>query len=194
MFWFDSVTFHSLSRRGLVFILLCLAATTMCWSQTDESASAQIERAKRMFNDAKFEETVAMLAPLADDGSLGIDQRKDVYHYLGRCYVIKKLEERALWAITQLIMLTTPPITLDADAENGPTMQVYYEAWRNVFGSDSLRADPGTKTMAILDFGNYLAVEDAAKYDRLQWGFAKLLNLLLAGKVNIQLIDRSRTS
>jgi hypothetical protein len=147
-----------------------------------------------MFAEGRFDETIALLVPIADDSSLETRLRKDIFHYLGRCYVIKDQQQLAISALTRLITLTRPPFELDPDAENTPTIMVYYKAWNNVFGSDSLRDDPGTKTIAILDFGNYLAVEDAARYDRLQWGFAKLLNRLLGDKVKIRLIDRSRTS
>jgi len=195
MFSFDNVIRRSLRCGGMFFIAFFFVGTLISWGQPAGSASTRVQHAKNMFNEGKFDETIATLVPLAEDGSLDTGIKRDVLHYLGRCYVIKDLQDKALSAITQLIMLTKPPVELDPDAENTLTMSVYYEAWKNIFGSDSLRADPGTKTMAVLDFGNYLVAEDAAKYDRLQWGLAKLLNLALGSKgVKIQLIDRSRTA
>ena len=190
----ENIMRRLLKGSTVLIVMLAFLGTSFCSGQSGVSASEKVQQAKNMFNEGKFDETIAALVPLAEDPSLETALKKDVLHYLGRCYVGKDLKDKALSAITQLIMLTKPPVELDPNEENAPTLEVYYKAWRNIFGSDSLRADPGTKTMAILDFGNYLAVEDAAKYDRLQWGFAKLLNFLLAGKINVQLIDRSRTS
>jgi len=152
----------------------------------------RIQEAIDAYKGARFDAAIDILTDVSKDKSLGIKDRRDVYLYLARSYIAKSNNEKVKNALISLITLEPPIIELDPDYEAPPLMRLYYEVRKNTSGSTQVeRADPGIKTMAILDFKNR-SIDDKAKYDPMEKGFAELLINQLNGAVNLKVVERER--
>ncbi len=176
--------------RG-TFILICfLYAHSICTAQ--ESGSLKLNKAIAYYKAANYDRAIELLAELADDNTFSKRDKKEIMLLLGRAYVAKDLMDKAKASVKQLLDLEPPPIELDPDMECPPLMRIYYDVRKNKEGSTSLeRADPGIKTIAILDFKNR-SIDDKEKFDPMEKGFADLLINHLNGAINLKVVERER--
>lgn len=201
---FGEKVYIHINKKGAIAMLketrfammLCVIGATVLLQYV---ASAQVdgpkklEEALRLYNSANFDKAIEMLAPMADDKTIDHKEKKDILLTLGRAYTAKGEKKKAFSAMQKLLDLEPPLIAPDPDAECPPLMKVYYEARRTKTGSTQVeqRADPGIKTIAILDFKNR-SVDDKDKYDPLEKGFAELMIDQLNGSVDLKVIERER--
>ena len=156
-----------------------------------ESAKQRLQRAMKLYSSAKFDAAIDILSDLSTDNTLEKSDRIDVFFALGRSYVAKGQKDKALWAMSKLLEEEPPIIEPDPDTECPPLMKVYYRARKAKTGSDSVRTDPGMKTIAVLDFMNR-SIDDKAKFDPMEKGFAELIINSLNGATNLKVIERER--
>lgn len=184
---------RSSATNTLIFALL--GALTFVASNGhvfQEDAKAKMKKALDAFKSAKYDEAVDLFAALAHDKSLHKDDRRIVLWNLGRAYVAKNLDKNAKEAIAELLELEPPLVEPDPDVEPPPLMKIYYEVRKNKTGSYAVeRADPGIKTIAILDFKNR-SIDDHERLTPLEKGFSELLINQLTGVVNLKVIERER--
>ncbi len=175
----------------LCVIIAAVALRSVASAQTD--SKKKMDEAMKLCNSANFDKAIELLSQLADDKTLDNKDKKNVLLALGRSYVAKKNQKSATTAMTKLLDLEPPLIVPDPDAECPPLMNAYYEARKSKSGTTQVeqRADPGIKTIAILDFKNR-SVDDKDKYDPLEKGFAELMIDQLNGSVNLKVIERER--
>jgi TolB-like protein len=175
---------------AIAAVVVIAAACTAAPVRND--VSDRIQEAIDAYKAARFDTAIDILTDVSKDQSLGVKDRRDIYLYLARSYVAKSNNEKIRNALTMLITLEPPIIELDPDIEAPPLMKLYYEVRKNTAGSTQIeRADPGIKTMAILDFKNR-SIEDKEKYDPMEKGFAELLINQLNGAVNLKVVERER--
>ncbi len=175
------------------FVLGAMLALVLCGSNAlSQSGKQQFDDAMKFYNAANFEKAISILSTLADDKSIDNKLMKEILLALGRSHTAKGNKEKAMWAMTRLIDLEPPTITPDPDAECPPLMKIYYEARKAKSGSTEVeRADPGIKTIAILDFMNR-SIDDKEKFDPMEKGFAELMINQLSGSVSLKVIERER--
>ncbi len=155
-------------------------------------ARDRIQEAIDAYKAARFDAAISILTDLSKDQTLDVKERRNVYLYLARSYVAKSNNEKVRNALTMLVTLEPPIIELDPDLESPPLMKAYYEVRKSTSGTTQVeRADPGIKTMAILDFKNR-SIDDKEKYDPMEKGFAELLINQLNGAVNLKVVERER--
>jgi TolB-like protein len=182
-------------EKRFVLMLFVIAATVVLqWDANAQmDGKKKLDEAMKFYNSANFDKAIELFSRLADDKTIGIKDKKEILLSLGRSYVAKGDKKSAGVAMMKLIALEPPIIEPDPDAECPPLMKVYYEARKTKTGSTQVeqRADPGIKTIAILDFKNR-SVDDKEKYDPLEKGFAELMIDQLNGSVDLKVIERER--
>lgn len=176
----------------------CVGIVALCvlWhadSRAQNSASKKLEEAMQLYRSAQFDKAIQQLEALAKESSLDKKEQKEVLLSLGRAYTAKGNKNKAFAAMKQLIELEPPIIELDPDAECPPLLRTYYEARKTRTGNTFVeqRADPGIKTIAVLDFKNR-SIDEREKYDPLEKGFAELMIDQLNGSVDLKVIERER--
>ena len=185
-----------ISNRVITSLLLVLAMVVFAHMQVlaQEKAGStkhKLERAMKLYSSAKFDEAIKILSEVEKDKSLEKKDQIDVLFGLGRAYVAKGQKDKALWAMSKMLALEPPSIEPDPDTECPPLMKVYYSARKNKSGTDSVRADPGVRTIAILDFKNR-SIDDKEKFDPMEKGFSELVIGSLNGATNLKVIERER--
>ena len=172
----------------LVLMLCCVGQSALSQKPSEE----KMKKAMEYFNSAQYDNAIQLLSDLAMDKALEKKEKKDVLLALGRTYFAKNLKDRAKETISSLLDLEPPIVTLDPDAECPPLMKMYYEVRKTKTGSTAVeRADPGIKTIAILDFKNR-SIDDHDKLDPLEKGFAELMISQLNGGIHLKVIERER--
>ena len=175
---------------NLCFLLMLSLAVQSTWAQ--QKAAEKMKKAMDYFNSAQYDNAIQLLSELAMDKTLDKEERRAVLLGLGRTYFAKNLKDKAKSAISELLDLEPPLVTLDPDAESPPLMKIYYEVRKTKTGSTEVeRADPGIKTIAILDFKNR-SVDDKVKFDPMEKGFAELMINQLKGGINLKVVERER--
>lgn len=173
---------------GVMAGLFCLGATF----PGDGGVKEKIQQGVEAYNAARFDAAIDILTAVSKDKTLDVKERRDVWLNLARSYLAKSNNEAVRDALTKLITLEPPIIELDPDAEAPPLMRLYYDVRKSTTGSAEVeRADPGIKTMAVLDFKNR-SIDDKEKYDPMEKGFAELLINTLNGSVNLKVVERER--
>jgi TolB-like protein len=179
-------------RRLIVAVLGVTVFFAAAGFEIQEDAKAKMKKALDAFKSAKYDEAVELFSALARDKTLHRDDRRIVLWNLGRAYVAKNLEKDAKEAIAELLELEPPLVEPDPDVEPPPLMRIYYEVRKNKAGSYKVeRADPGIKTIAILDFSNR-SIDDRERLNPLEKGFSELLINQLTGVVNLKVDERER--
>ncbi|HQU72491.1 MAG TPA: CsgG/HfaB family protein [Calditrichia bacterium] len=145
------------------------------------------------YKSADFDTAIRLLNEIINDETADIEHQKEALRYLGRCYVAKRMLDKAKNAISTLIELEPPITEFDPDREAPPLMTVYYEARKELEGGsyEVERPDPGMKTMAILDFKNSSFFEKE-KYDPMEKGFSDILINKMNGLTNLKVVERER--
>ena len=174
--------------------IVLLIAFTMwdCSTFAQSDSKKQFADAMKFYNSANFDKAITIFAKLAEDNTIDHKEMKEILLALGRSYTAKGNKEKAMQAMTKLIDLEPPTITPDPDAECPPLMKIYYQARKAKTGSTVVEnADPGIKTIAILDFKNR-SIDDKEKFDPMEKGFAELMIDQLNGSVSLKVIERER--
>ncbi len=144
------------------------------------------------YKSADYDTAIQLLSAIVADESADIEHRKDALRYLGRCYMAKRLTDKARDVVLELLELEPPIVEFDPDSESPALMKVYYEARKNMTGSYQVeRADPGIKTMAIMDFQNS-SIDQKEKFDPMEKGFSDLMINRLNGSTQLKVVERER--
>jgi TolB-like protein len=152
----------------------------------------RLKKGTEYFNAGDFDKAINEFAEITADKSLDKPVRKEALLGLGRAYFAKNNKEKAKSALTELIDLEPPIVELNPDEEAPPLMKLYYNVRREKQGNMQVeRADPGIKTIAILDFKNR-SVDDKEKFDPMEKGFADLMINQLRGAVQLKVVERER--
>ncbi len=172
-----------------------IAACVFCivaLSHAQKAGQSKMTAAMSYFDSAKYDEAIGLLSELAADTTVSKPDRREVMLRLGRSYLAKRLNDKAKDAITKLLALEPPVVTLDPDTECPNLLRMYYEARKSKSGTNAIeRPDPGIKTIAILDFSNR-SLDDKARFDPMEKGFAELMINQLKGSVNLKVVERER--
>lgn len=173
----------------LILIILAMVASA---DARQAAYNSKHRLAVAYYDSAQYDKAIDVLSDLAMDTLLQKAEKRDALLLLGRSYLAKSLQDKAKEAINQMLDLEPPPVVLDPDAECFPLMKLYYEARKSRTGSTLFdRPDPGMKTIAILDFKNR-SLDDKARFDPMEKGFAELLINQLEGTVTLKVIERER--
>ena len=179
--------------RAIIAQAMCLmAGVFIATDQPANNVAERLQEAREHYKHARFGMAVTLLTQLADDNSLGRDDRREVLYNLGRAYFAKNQNDKAEWALSKLLELEPPAVSIDADAHCDKFMHLFYRAQKKKTGSDSLRTDPGIKTIAILDFKNRSVSEDAERFNPMEKGFPELLISQLKGVISLRVVERER--
>lgn len=183
------------SRIAVVLVVLFVAVSAVAMVEIALPATPQqkLEVGIQTYKSANYDDAIRLLTEVVNDESSGIEERKEALRYLGRCYVAKRLTEKAKSSILDLLELEPPIIDFDPDRESPPMMKIYYEARKDHSdGSYAVeRKDPGVQTMAILDFKNR-SIDDKEKYDPMEMGFADIMISNLNGSTDLKVVERER--
>lgn len=185
-----------ISQRVTTSLLLVLAMVVFAQVQVRSqekggSTKHKLERAMKLYASAKFDDAIRILSELEKDKTLEKKDQIEILFGLGRAYVAKGQKDKALAAMSKLLELEPPSIEPDPDTECPPLMKIYYAARKGKSGTDSVRADPGIRTIAILDFKNR-SIDDKEKFDPMEKGFSELVIGSLNGATNLKVIERER--
>ncbi|MEW6511669.1 MAG: tetratricopeptide repeat protein [Bacteroidota bacterium] len=183
---------HALSGGCILLFavagLLLVHADAVAQGKGDERLAKAIDS----FNAGDFEGAIRSYTEIAGDKSLDKPVRREAMLGLGRSYFAKNNKEKAKEALGDLLDLEPPLVELNPDEEAPPLMKLYYAVRREKQGNMTVeRADPGIKTIAVLDFKNR-SVDDKEKFDPMEKGFSELMINQLRGAVQLKVIERER--
>lgn len=184
------------SSVASMFAVLALACGALAFSSAVAYAQGggdvKLAKAIDSFNAGDFDSAIKAYNDIVADKSLDKPVRRDALLGLGRAYYAKNNKEKAKSALSDMLDLEPPLVELNPDEEAPPLMKLYYAVRREKQGNLSVeRADPGIKTIAVLDFQNH-SIDDKAKYDPMEKGFADLVINQLRGSVQLKVIERER--
>ncbi|MFQ5650039.1 MAG: CsgG/HfaB family protein [bacterium] len=184
---------HKNTARLLAIVFLITGASLVGTATGDERADSKLEQAAALYRKAHFDEAIQLLQELAADATLPKQQQTEVWKFLSRTYYAKHLHDQARNAISKLLELEPPLITLDPDREPPPLMDMYYEVRKEKNKGSRVieQPDPGIKTMAILDFKNR-SPDDKERFDPMEQGFADLMIHQLNGSTRLVVVERER--
>lgn len=181
---------------GLMFAALAVGGMLLLHAEASAQAKgdARLVKATDSFNSGDFEGAIRVYNEIVGDKSLDKPVRREAMLGLGRSYFAKNNKEKAKSALNDLLELEPPLVELDPDEEAPPLMKLYYSVRREKQGNLSVeRADPGIKTIAVLDFKNR-SVDDKEKFDPMEKGFSELIINQLRGAVQLKVVERERIS
>lgn len=179
--------------RWLAIVFCSVAAFSLATPQGTSDPTAQLKEARGLYNSGKFDKAITLLTKLAENKSIDKNNRREVLMSLGRSYFAKRQKEKAEWALSQLLDLEPPFVELNPDAECHEFMSIYYDVRKKKTGSTSIeRADPGIKTIAILDFKNRSVSDDAERFNPMEKGFPELMISQLKETINLKVVERER--
>ena len=151
-----------------------------------------LQTAIESYKSADFDTAIRLLNEIINDPSADVEHQKEALRYLGRCYVAKRMLDKAKASISTLIELEPPITEFDPDREAPPLMNIYYQARKEHENDYEVeRPDPGMKTMAILDFKNSSFFEKE-KYDPMEKGFSDILINKMNGLTDLKVVERER--
>jgi len=151
-----------------------------------------LDRAIAAYQSADFDQAIEIFSALAENATSTAETRRTSYHYLGRAYVAKHMEEEAQAAVSSLLELEPPRTEFDPDTEPPPLMNVYYDVRSEKEGYAVQGGDGRVQTIAVIDFTNGSIGSDAASYDPLRLGLASMMINLLGGAIDLKVVERER--
>lgn len=173
-------------------ITLLLAAVVLVLGSTHVRAQTDpLEEARQVYQSGDFDRSIELFTALLADPASPKAVQKEALQYLGRAYVARNEFEEAKRAVADLLELEPPLVELDPDLESPPLMNIYYDVRKELEGYEVQRADPGMKTLAVMDFTNS-SVDDHERLDPLQKGFASMMINYLSGTTQLKVIERER--
>jgi TolB-like protein len=147
------------------------------------------------FNAGDFDGALRIYTEIAGDKTQEKPVRREALLGIGRANFAKNNKEKAKSALHELLDLEPPLVELNPDEEAPPLMKLYYSVRREKQGTLAVeRADPGIKTIAVLDFMNRSVVdkEEREKFNPMEKGFAELIINQLRGSVQLKVVERER--
>ena len=176
-------------RYSNYFFLLFLFLFITGLSQTQKE---KLETARQYYKSAQFDDAIILLNEITSDNSSDTETKKEALRYLGRVYTAKGLYDEAKGSIKKLFELEPPIVEFNPDFDPPIFMRLYYESRKEFSNSYSIeRPDPGTKTMAIIDFKNR-SIDKKQQYDPMEQGFADLLISRLNNSTGLKVVERER--
>jgi TolB-like protein len=170
---------RSLRRYALWMVVLMLLTVVVAQAQTLDEAVA-------VYNNADYEKASTLFAAIAKDDLQTVETRKQALMYSGRAAIAQSEMDKARQAVTDLLELQPPLIELDPDVEAPPLMDIYYEVRGQM---EVPKADPGMRTIAVMDFRNY-ALDEYERWNPMQWGLSSMMIEQLSGATDLKLVDR----
>ncbi len=171
----------------LLVVVACLGTTHIAQAQDQ-----RLTRAMDAYDSLYFEDAKKLFIEVAEDSTADRDARREAFHHLGRIYVASNALASAREALAQSLEFEPPLVELNPDRESPPFLRCYYDARREVSGSYEMeRADPGMKTLAVIDFTNS-SIDDYERVDPLRQGFASMMINYLNGATNLKVVERER--
>ncbi|HSP87268.1 MAG TPA: CsgG/HfaB family protein [Ignavibacteriaceae bacterium] len=171
----------------IFILLLCITAVSFA-----QSSKEKLESAQEYYKAAQFDDAINVLNEIASDNSTDTETKKEALRYLGRSYTAKGLYDEAKGSIKKLLELEPPVVEFNPDYEPPVFMKLYYESRKEFSDSYEVeRPDPGTKTMAIIDFKNR-SIDKKLQYDPMEQGFADLLISRLNNSTGLKVVERER--
>ncbi|NNF57735.1 MAG: hypothetical protein HKN04_05790 [Rhodothermaceae bacterium] len=184
---------HSDTGRGrLGASILCAVCLTIGLAPYARAQGETLQDAISAYEIAEFDQAIDLLASLVEDPQTSHEQRKEALQYLGRAAIAAHRSDQARDALLQLLELE-PPL-YEPDPHIGPPdyTRLYYDLRHERGGSYAVeRADPGMKTLAIMDFTNS-SVDRHDDFDPLRQGFASMMIHYLSGATGLKVIERER--
>jgi TolB-like protein len=176
---------------GVAAALVCLLiipSMTGAQSKGDD----RLLKGNDLFNSGDFDGAIKAFTDIAADKSLDKPVRREALLGLGRAYFAKDNKNEAKKALSDMLDLEPPLKELNPDEEAPPLMKLYYAVRREKQGSFAVeRADPGIKTVAVLDFKNN-SLDDRERFMPMEKGFPELIINQLRGAVQLKVIERDR--
>jgi len=154
----------------------------------------KLKAGTQYFMAGDFDNAIKVYSDVANDQTLDRPVRRDALLGLGRAYFAKNNKDKAKTSLSEMLDLEPPLVELNPDEEAPPLMKLYYTVRREKQGNMQVeRADPGIKTVAVLDFKNS-SIDDKEKFDPMEKGFSELLINYLRGAVTLKVVERERIS
>jgi TolB-like protein len=176
---------------GLVTVLVCLLLVPSM-SGAQSKGDDRLLKGNDLFNSGDFEGAIKAFTDIAADKTLDKPVRREALLGLGRAYFAKDNKPEAKKALSDMLDLEPPLKELNPDEEAPPLMKLYYTVRREKQGSFTVeRADPGIKTVAVLDFKNN-SLDDRERFMPMEKGFPELIINQLRGVVQLKVIERDR--
>ncbi len=185
-------TRHSWMARAecAVRLGLCLACVLLLVLTTGVQAQeSPFEKARSVYNTGEYGQAAELFTALAHDETVNVEIRKEALRYLGRAHIARSLYTEAHKAVVDLLDLEPPLAELDPDVEPDTVMYFYYKERKKRSGYEVPKADPGLRTLAVMDFRNY-AFDDKDQWDPMQWGFSSMMIEQLSGATDMRLVER----
>lgn len=179
-------------RKRMLWVLLAGLLTLPAFAGAQGKGDDKLARGTDYFNAGDFDNAINIYTAVAGDKTLDKPVRREALLGLGRAYFAKNNKEKAKSVLGELLDFEPPIVELNPDQESPPLMKLYYAVRREKQGNLSVeRADPGIKTIAVLDFKNR-SIDDKAKFDPMEKGFSELIISQLRGSVQLKLVERER--
>jgi TolB-like protein len=160
--------------------------------EASAASSSQLELAIAAYSkDLDFDRAITSLTSLLQGGTLTKNEQVRAWEYLALAHIAKGKEHygEARKAIRTLVQLD-PNLRPDPDRLHPEFMKIYFGVAKEE-GLLEERADPGIKTIAVLDFDNN-SVEDHEKLEPLRGGFADMLVTDLSRLTTLRVVERER--
>ncbi|HRR07599.1 MAG TPA: CsgG/HfaB family protein [Rhodothermales bacterium] len=153
----------------------------------------RVQEAIRQFNLGEYDEALPKLERLSRDRSLSVTDRRATLEALAEFAAASEENNKAIQLVSTLLQEEPPAYEPDPDKKPLEYLRAYYMARKNKSGGFGVeRADPGIKTIAVMDFHNASITTDAARYDRLQVGLPQLMMFQFQQNVNLKVVERAR--
>jgi len=179
-------------RGGSVLLLLGLLCAATGVARAQEKGDDKLKRGNDYFNAGNFDNAIQVYTDIAADKSFDRPVRREAFLGLGRAYFAKNNRDKAKTALSEMLDLEPPLVELNPDEEAPPLLKLYYKVRQEKAGSLQVeRADPGIKTIAVLDFKNS-SVDDRERFNPMEMGFSELMINQLRGTVQLKVVERER--
>ena len=183
---------RNVCRGGAGFLLLGLLCAATVVVRAQEKGDDKLKRGNDLFNAGNFDNAIQVYTDIAADKSFDRPVRREAFLGLGRAYFAKNNKDKAKTALSEMLDLEPPLVELNPDEEAPPLLKLYYKVRQEKAGSLQVeRADPGIKTIAVLDFKNS-SVDDRDRFNPMEMGFSELMINQLKGAVQLKVVERER--
>ncbi len=172
-------------RAALVIFLFGLLFALPLRAQSTADAVAA-------YDSADFDRALELFNAIAADETMSRDETMTAFHYLGRIFAARRMEDEALGAIRSLLELEPPVVSLDPDMEPPPLIHAYYEARKEQGGYGVNSYDGQIRTIAVIDFTNGSFGPNASDYEPLSRGLAATMINQLGSATNLRVVERER--
>ncbi len=157
-----------------------------------QSPEERIEQARMALLDGTFEHAITHALPVVEDQNHSIPHRREALQLIYRAYFYQEKEDHVRDVLNQLLELEPPLFEPNPNVEPLPLMRLYYDVRKQYSGGYAVeRADPGIKTIAILDFENN-SVDQHEELDPLRRALPHLLISQMHSSVGLKLVERER--